>query len=391
MKDYFNQLAQDIKVLYVEDDDDVRESTENLLKLIFPEVISAVNGLDGLEKFQELQGKIDLIITDIYMPKLSGFEMIEEIKQIDATANILVLSSYDDIVYMKKAINLSVDGYLTKPFDFHNNKKDILKALQNIKLKKELINYQNGLVEKIEEQKYEIKHKDEILQNQAKLATMGEMIDIIAHQWQQPLNTIAMRVSFLAEYTALKEKITQEDIMECHDKVKDQIVHLVETLNQFRGFFRSKKYIGVININEIYNGLSLLLKDELIKNEIVLEKEFDDNIIFNGNINEIKHIFINLINNAKDAFNINKIKGRKILLKAEKLQNIVRIKLRDNAGGISEELRKRIFDINFTTKKEIGGTGIGLYLCKMIAEKHNAVLSVNSEDDMTEFILDMPI
>lgn len=389
MKKYFIQLAKEIKLLYVEDDKSSREETSSILKSVFAEVLVAKDGLEGLEIFKKHHNNIDLIITDIQMPNLSGLDMIEEIKKIDKKINILIISSHEDVGYLKKAISLSVDGYLQKPINFSELFKEVVHILNNIKENKKVLDYQSTLENTVTKQKTELLCKDEILEAQSRMAIMGEMIDIIAHQWQQPLNIISMRVSYLAEFSSLKT-ISYSEIYECYEKVKEQILHLVDTLSQFREFFRVDDYTDLIEVDNLFSSIFVLIHDELVKNNISIKKEFERDLKFPGNLNEIKHLYINLINNSKDAFSSNKIKNRQLSIKACKNKENICITFRDNAGGISNEIINNIFDLNFTTKKEQGGTGVGLYLCKLIAEKHNASLEVKSLDDTTEFILNIP-
>ena len=109
------QHTQKINLLYVEDNEDARESTLNLFENFFTNITIAVDGQDGLDKFKN--NKFDLIITDIDMPLLSGLKMIEEIKQLDKNIPILVLSAYNEISYTKKSTYLDIYDYLVKPIE----------------------------------------------------------------------------------------------------------------------------------------------------------------------------------------------------------------------------------------------------------------------------------
>ena len=132
-----------IKLLYVEDNQGARESTLNVLSEFFSDIIIAIDGKDGLEKFS--QNSIDLIITDISMPKLDGLSMIEQIRQVDKSVSILLLSAYSDIEYFKRSIALGVDGYLLKPLDLEQFLELVSKVADKIQTQKELASNINFL------------------------------------------------------------------------------------------------------------------------------------------------------------------------------------------------------------------------------------------------------
>ena len=111
------KYSQKLNLLYVEDNPEARESTILILEEFFNNIIIAVNGEDGFEKFEENQNNINLIITDINMPKLNGLEMIKKIRELNKIIPILVLSAHDDSNFFTKSIKLGVEGYLLKPID----------------------------------------------------------------------------------------------------------------------------------------------------------------------------------------------------------------------------------------------------------------------------------
>ena len=130
--------SQHIKLLYVEDDPVAREFTEVIFEELFSDITVAVDGRDGLEKFKE--NDIDMIITDISMPHMNGFEMIEQIRKINKNISIVILSAYSEAEYFMKGIKLGVDGYLLKPFDMEQFLAIVSSVIKSIQLKKEIIN-----------------------------------------------------------------------------------------------------------------------------------------------------------------------------------------------------------------------------------------------------------
>ena len=238
---------------------------------------------------------------------------------------------------------------------------------------------QMGLIKETEQQ-------EKMLAQQAKMAAMGEMIDAIAHQWKQPLNAISM-LSELAEMD-FEENIVDTAYMKAYkENVFSQIEHLISTLDEFRNFFRPNKSSSVFDVEKALRSVLLLVKDEFLKHSIDVSVQVQDTFTLEAIENEFKHVILNIINNAKDAFNENAIKKRKITIKLFLVAGKKVIEVSDNAGGIPEHIIKDVFKPNVTTKEEGKGTGIGLYMSDQIAQKMGGVLSVVNRDDGATFRL----
>jgi len=132
------EILENISVLYVEDEKDVREFTTRLLGSLVKEVYSAEDGLDGLEQFRENKKSIDLIISDINMPRMDGLEMCAEIKKINKEIPIVITSAHNDPSFLKKAINVGVTTYAMKPIDLYQLVESMIKAIEPIYLKRKL-------------------------------------------------------------------------------------------------------------------------------------------------------------------------------------------------------------------------------------------------------------
>lgn len=229
-----------------------------------------------------------------------------------------------------------------------------------------------------------INEQNKLIVQLSKLATMGQIINIVAHQWKQPLNIIStniMKLEFINE-------VSKEQINQISNTINHQLVHLRETIDEFRNFFRNEKTVQSIEINALFESILLLLRDDMINNKIELIIKGDKELNIDVIVNEFKHVFINLINNSKEAFIENNIIDRKIEINIyTSMKNII-IEYTDNAGGIKDEIIREIFKLNYTTK-EIG-TGIGLYLCKCIIERINGSIHVSSMDDGACFKVVLP-
>ena len=252
------------------------------------------------------------------------------------------------------------------------------------------LNYRTKeLTDSMRREKEEI-HKriinDKLLLQQSKMAEMGGMMDAVAHQWKQPLNALSMYSEIIGGDFEAGE-VDRAYIEQFHDDVQLQINHMVNTLDEFRTFFRPNKKEESFELLSIVNSVLFLTKDELMKNAITVNILRSDTIELFGYKNEFKHLILNIINNAKDAFNENEIKDRTISFSLINDSDGKRVEIRDNAGGVPEALIDDIFKAHVTTKPEGKGTGIGLYMSMQIATKHNATLSVHNENGGACFVV----
>ena len=228
--------------------------------------------------------------------------------------------------------------------------------------------------------------KDKIIEQQSRLAAMGEIIDAIAHQWKQPLNAISMMFDLLQDDFRSGD-VNNEYIEDLDETVHMQIDHMVNTLQEFRTFLRPSTKNENFHINTVVQNVQVLIKDELITQNLHIDLDIDEDIQTFGNKNELKHLFINLINNSIDAFNENHISSRKLSIKCYKENDKIFIEVQDNAGGIPKNIINHIFKPNVTTKHEGKGTGIGLYMSYQIVTKSNGTIDVINNKDGALFTI----
>ncbi len=221
--------------------------------------------------------------------------------------------------------------------------------------------------------------QEEMLMQQSKMAMVGEMMDSVAHQWKQPLNALTL-YSELIRNDFEEGSVDQAYIEKFRKDIQTQIDHMVNTLDEFRSFFRPNKEKRTFNLLDVVNSALFLAKDDILKNRILVKIEREDEIIVEGFENEFKHLILNIINNAKDAFIENNIQQRLIRIRLITSKEGDRLEIEDNAGGIPEEVIEKIFEPNVTTKEEGKGTGIGLYMSRQIAQKHRAKLTAENRE-----------
>ncbi|MCV6606849.1 MAG: transporter substrate-binding domain-containing protein, partial [Campylobacterales bacterium] len=223
------------------------------------------------------------------------------------------------------------------------------------KLNKQL---ENEVEKKVEENR----KKDRLIFQQSKLASMGEMINNIAHQWRHPLseiNSIVMNI----DYKLIKNKTKDKELEVQLEKIENQTKYMSETIENFRNYFKPEKEKSEFLISTAVNNGVNILKDMFIKQGIEIDVDIIEDRLVLGYLGEFTQVLIILLNNSKDAFIEKEIKDKKIMLTIDGA-----LFVEDCGGGIDEKIVDRIFDPYFTTKSPTQGTGIGLYMSKMIIE-----------------------
>lgn len=212
----------------------------------------------------------------------------------------------------------------------------------------------------------ENKEKDKLLYQQSKMASMGEMISNIAHQWRQPLSMITS----LASGVKLQKMVhisTQESELKALDDIMKSAQYLSSTIDDFRDFFKPDKEKSIVKLNDIFEKIFKLLSFKHRNSDIRIIKNLED-IKLKTFENELIQVFINIMNNAKDA--LQTCEEKLLFIDAYENNQKIIIEIKDNAGGISKENINRIFEPYFTTKHKSQGTGIGLYMVKEILTRH---------------------
>lgn len=228
--------------------------------------------------------------------------------------------------------------------------------------------------------------KDKMLEQQSKMAAMGEMMDAVAHQWKQPLNSFSM-LSELLEIDFNNGSVDKAYIKEFNETLHLQIDHMLSTLNEFRNFFRPNQNNENFHLNDCVKSVQLLMKDELLSQKINITLDIDEFITINGIKNEFIHIFLNLLSNSIDAFNERDIQNREVAIRCYEENSKTYIEFEDNAGGIPQNVIKDIFKPNVTTKADGKGTGIGLYMSSQIIQKNHGTINVHNTEDGSFFTI----
>ncbi|NPA60015.1 MAG: diguanylate cyclase [Epsilonproteobacteria bacterium] len=168
--------ATKLNILYVEDNELTRKATQIILNEFFDNIIVGVDGEDGLEKFKT--NDIDIIITDIDMPRMDGLAMLGEIRKIDENVSVLIFSAHNDTDFFMNSIHLGVDGYLFKPLELDQFEKAVFKSIRNVKLQKENFEYKNKLEQKVREQVNILRDKEQELEVKSRQAHYDQLTSI---------------------------------------------------------------------------------------------------------------------------------------------------------------------------------------------------------------------
>jgi len=233
----------------------------------------------------------------------------------------------------------------------------------------------------LKDQETELKQKDKILYQQAKISTMGEMIENIAHQWRQPLSVI----STTATGMILKDELnllSKGEFRKNMENINSHAQYLSNTIDDFRNYFLDNSKSKEINdLKEVIEKAIALIKDSYISSNINLIINLEDGIYAKCSKNLFIQALINIFNNSRDALGFldGKI-NRYVFVNLEQDNKNIIIKIKDNANGIKEENLDKVFEPYFTTKHKSQGTGIGLYMTyQIISKDKNASISVSNE------------
>ena len=233
----------------------------------------------------------------------------------------------------------------------------------------------------------ELDSKNAQLLQQSRLAQMGEMISMIAHQWRQPLSAINA-VSGNLTLKAKLDKLDNDTVIELGEKISDYSQHLSSTIDDFRDFFKPNKEKREAAFNDLIKNVLNIVEDSIINQNIELITELNSKNTFNTYPNEIKQVILNLIKNAEDILLEKKIENPCIKIKTYDDENNSYLSVEDNGGGIPKDIIDKIFDPYFSTKTKKNGTGLGLYMSKTIIEEHcNGKLIASNSDTGAKFTI----
>ncbi len=244
------------------------------------------------------------------------------------------------------------------------------------------MNEDNTLIYASAHDKTQFKDNEELVLEQAKMASMGKMLENIAHQWRQPLSVIST-ISSSTDISNELGILEKDEISSSMKNINYNVEHLSTTIEDFRSFYKSDKVKKEFQIKDTFVKTFKLISSQFKTSEITIVEEIED-VLFIGVENELIQVLINIINNARDEL-IKKKDTRLLFVNVSLRENFIEISILDNAGGIPQIVLPQVFDSHFSTKLEGMGTGVGLYMSKMIIEDNiNGKIEAKNKEFMYE-------
>lgn len=269
---------------------------------------------------------------------------------------------------------------------------EVLKTYQNkVKVKTEELEELNETLERrVTEEVEKNREKEQVLVQKSRFIALGEMISNIAHQWRQPLSelsSILMYIKFKHSINALDDETMVKKSKEA-DKVLDYMSH---TIDDFRNFFMPKKEKETFFLYGIIDSVMTIVSSSLTNYNIKVDINLDMNTQVTTYLNEYEQVVLNILKNAKDVLIEKNIKKPIIKISAEDTGKCIVLYIEDNGGGITVEPKSKIFEPYFSTKDDSDGTGIGLYMSKVIVDKNmKGKLKVSNTKKGARFAISIP-
>ncbi|MDX4071199.1 HAMP domain-containing sensor histidine kinase [Aliarcobacter skirrowii] len=372
-KDFNNSILSKIKTYFINSNHYKNQYIKELnIENIDNKMVDIFSSIEKLDKknskeyFTNINFNIDSIF--VYLGSLVNYDLNLAINEKRDTDNIFKLVTIFSFISIFFVVFFTI--ILSLFITFHFRKLYYLQEKIVEKKTKELKELNNNLEQKIKLEVAKNRKKDIIMFQQARFASLGEMLNNIAHQWRQPLGSITMIIqSFQTKMRV--NKLSPEFV---EQKVKDALLlaqNMSNTLDDFKNFFspnRSKNSFFIKDCVEHSIELSkYFLNKENIKIDLIVKKDKQITTFYN----ELSHTLLNIISNSKDALvsSVNK-NDRIIKIIVNSKKNFVFINIIDNGGGVPDDILPKIFEPYYTTKYKSAGTGIGLYMSKQIIEKH---------------------
>ncbi|MEA1892653.1 MAG: sensor histidine kinase [Campylobacterota bacterium] len=280
--------------------------------------------------------------------------------------------NYSPFVFNAASIGMVIEAIILSLILSYRIKllqKSELQYMQELSSRQEVQKLNLLLEVKVKEEVQKSKEKDKILFQQNKMVSMGEMIENIAHQWRQPLAQINSSILLLDDF--IHEKNAHDDDIEKElQDIENLTQYMSKTIDSFRNFFDKNKKKTKFFLKENIDSSILILKNSIKVHNIDIELFSKENYEYYGLEDELQQVILILLNNAKDILSEREIKRPKIEIKIKKDKEKFIITICDNAGGVPVELLDKIFEPYFTTKHKTQGTGLGLYISKLIIEEN---------------------
>ena len=293
--------------------------------------------------------------------------------------NVVLFAMFLSIAIL---ISIAISQKIDEVFESYDNK-----VRANAK-ELELLN--QSLEQKVKEEIEKNREKEQLLVQKSKFIALGEMISNIAHQWRQPLSelsSILMFIKFKYSINALDSQTMEKKSQEA-DRVLEYMSH---TIDDFRNFFMPKKEKEEFYLYKAIDSVMTIVSSGLESYNIRIDIDIDEKLVLKTYLNEYQQVVLNILKNAKDVLVEKEVKNPFIKITAFEELDYVILYIEDNGGGITVEPKSKIFEPYFTTKSQSDGTGIGLYMSKIIIDKNmKGKLRVRNTNLGAKFVIVIP-
>lgn len=367
--------SSDLTILYVEDDETVREQTVELLEDFFYKVLIAEDGEEGLQKFLSYK-KIfnyypDIVITDIRMPNMDGIEMSRTILEVHPNQTVIVLSAYNDSENLMALIDIGISYFLSKPIKPKQIYQTLYKASKKVYHEKIELEHKEKLEEAIKDAKFATKAKDEFLAK-------------VSHEIRTPMNAI-IGLSHILLGTQLDRQ--QRDHMM---KIKSSGDNLLAIINDILDFSKMEsgqldiEYIE-FNINTILDNISNTIGTQAKEKGLALHFNIDKSVpaIIKGDPLRLGQVIHNLMDNAVKFTDEGEVSLNISLSRRDDKRHVLLFEIVDTGIGINDEQMKKLFwsfsQGDNSVGRKYGGIGLGLSISKQLVKLMGGSLDVKSE------------
>ncbi|MBV6340955.1 sensor histidine kinase, partial [Candidatus Magnetobacterium casense] len=249
--------------------------------------------------------------------------------------------------------------------------------------KDELMTLNAELHKIIQDEVEKNRRNDQIMYEQSRHIAMGELLFNIAHQWRQPLCSIGLMVQDIED--AYRFKALDAAYIENSSKaIMKELLYLSNTIDEFKVFYAGNNEKTRFNLSETVHRVLSVMTDYFRSRKVAVEVDIDNRINMDGYVNEFSQVFLNILTNIRDVFERRQVANAvvKIVSYRQPQTGKVILTLTDNGGGIDNNIIGRIFDPYFTTKDKSRGTGLGLYIARVIIENnmHGTITATNTAD-----------
>ncbi|MBF0316752.1 MAG: hybrid sensor histidine kinase/response regulator [Nitrospirae bacterium] len=368
IKDELQRHAKDMRVLYAEDNEDIREDIAAILKKFFDVVDVAEDGDKALDMYEA--GCYDIVMSDIRMPGISGIELTRAIKALNPEQAVIITTAYDDHKYMHELINLGVDKFVTKPIEILTLFTGLLHVTTRISYRKAHITDMLAVV---------------------RLSAMNEVLSGIAHHWRQPLSALGMYAQELPEICYMNGQLDIQTLVNSVDNMMKLIKSMSQTIDEFRQHCKSTDTKEAFSIVSAINDAVFIVEDTLSGNGINLIKDYETDITLEGDKRRFSNVLIlELLCNGIDALLTEKPDNPHIKVLVTTKDNRPVITVFNNGSSINDKIINKLYEPYFSTKSVASGSGLGLYLAKMMLKlDFNGTISSVNVDNGVEFRIEL--